>query len=675
MHESARADASVAGVRVLAMGTAPQAAPPEHQAARWSVAMLAWLRVWALRFDQALADRRAAAVLLGLVAVAYVDQYLDHPARPRPHAAGWWSWQDQSYYRSTAEAMATFSTDPSQYKVSLGYPLLALPFEGVFSEHLFFVPNLVMVMGIAVLFYRLGRLFLPRRDTVLMFLLVVLATKYELVTALVVPWTTIPTHLIAYAMIYLYLSRSPSWHLVLVLTLLDGMAYLCRPGDGAFLAPIVVASVLQLPGSWRRKGVVAGVGVGVVLAFVAFDRIVNMAVFEKALSSYERGALDDFFGFGLVQRAYVLIVDGMPIYRTRGPMLGIRLPYLLLIGPGLLFGVRRLGWKAVAPLTAAVLGMALYLNYNPFRPEPLYKFHLVHYITWLFPLAGLAAYLSVRRAWETTRTRTFVALVGIPLATFLFVRLEEGPGVLATVSGDGRLLPADGAWESDVEYDIALGRRASHRGPWVRAPGSETEGTGIGSAVLLHVARPRPPAELRARHPADIGATLELRRLGWRLAPMPAWLERKIGRKTVARPHIPVRAELGSWEGFETQVGRLDRKRGALRTTGQSGMLAHGGAMTLDRGRYVVEWAGIAAEEGRAVSSVVRSSDKGLLARGLVELAPGENPRLSTLDLRITDEHEDVEFRFYVFDDASLELHRLEVWRYADWKRARGIGP
>jgi hypothetical protein len=508
-----------------------------------------------------------------------------------------------------------------------------------------------------------------------MFLLVAWWTKSELVISLVIPWTTIPTQLAAYAMIYLYLARSPSWRLVVALTALDGFAYLCRPGDGVFLAPLVLAAVVEVPGSIRRKLSMAGAGLVLVLVFVVFDRAVNMAVFDRALSSYERGVLDDFFAFGMAQRAYVLMVDAMPVFRTDEPMLGRRLPYLLFVGPGLWLFVLRMRWKAVAPLAAVVLGIGLYLSYDKFRPDALFKFHIVHYVAWLFPLAGLAAYATASRAWARMGTLTYTTWLVVPLAAFAFLRLEERPGPFARIGADGTLVPAQGQWEDDAAYDVAVAGDASRRFLWLRGKSTAVETSTADGVEVLHFGKPMTVSRIRAPHPADIGATFELRRLEWGLASIPAWLERGEGGTTVPPPRLPLRAELGGWKKIEHQVGRIDGKSRAIVTDGTEGMLQHGGAMRLPHGRYVVAWNGVCRAAGRIVLTIADARRGEALGRDVVDLEIGNDTLLGALEFRVRGGPMRVEPRMYVFEGVELDLHRIEIWRWSDWEAAHGGEP
>jgi hypothetical protein len=635
---------------------------------------LGTLAAWGQRAENLLARRWAPWLMLVTLAGLYVQQYLGHTSRPREGRPGWWSWQDQSYYRWTSEAVTQLSTEPGLYKVSLGYPLTAVPFRAIMPEHLFFLPNLAMTLGIAVLFYRIARLFLSRRDTVVMMLIVLAWTKFELVTALVIPWTTIPTHFLAYLMVYLYLTREPGWRLVLALTLLDGSAYLCRPGDGAFLAPIVAIAVVQIPGSWKRRMGVAGVGVAIVLGFVLLDRLFNMAVFDRALSSYERGALDDFFGFSVAQRVYGLLVDGMPIHRVQDKLIIERLGYLLFVGPGLWFMARRLRWKFIAPAASVAACIALYLSYNYFRPFNLYRYHLVHYVTWLFPLGGLAAYVTVRRAWETVTPRTFALLLGIPLALFSFLRLEEQHGPLAWVAADGRLTSATDEWDAEATYDLIVGRRATGRRPNPQHTGLKIESFDDGNSTVAHIAEPVPVGEIVFEDPRDFGATVELRRLTWGFELLPAPLEKRIGNARVTAPRArgPLFETTVGWEKLKTDVGIRDFDRAGLKTTGKPGVLQRGPHESRDSGHYVIEWFGTVERGGKIVVEVTKNEGTTTLVRKSLDVSTGQEMLLATLDLRLAMRTDGLEYRFLIVDDVELELRRLAVWQHADWIAYRG---
>jgi hypothetical protein len=615
--------------------------------------------------ERLLARPAVLGSLLVLLGVGYVWAYFDYPGRPSVHSPGWWNAHDQDSYRAAARALAQLDFNPIHYRVSVGYPLLGAPFFRFMPDHPFLIPNLLFILGIGAAFYGLARQFLSRRESVVVVVAVMFLARYELEISLVIPWTTIPTHFIAYTMIYLYLVRRPSKSLVLGLAVLDGIAYLCRPGDGAFLAPLVLASISELWGR-RARLIAAGSALLAGTLFVVLDRAFNLAVFQGVLSSYEKSTTEDFFNWDFFQRAYGIFVDGMPAFRQTAPRQLERLPYLLLFLPGLVVACQRLRRKALAPTMCVALSLLLYLGYDLFFPESYVVIPLVHYIAWLFPLFGLLAYLTLRYAWRRMSSPLFVVTLLLPVAVFWFVGLGEADALPVRVDLGGRLKPEKPELSpADAVYDVLLGVPVERRSLHVRtsAPRMRHE-EDPGHGQIFHFSRPIPLDDIRVSNPSARGLRLEVRRLVWRLQPIPAPIAKVLygARATTTEIECPFRTYPADDRSFLTEVGLSNFEERELRTTGRAGVFLHGPYMRLPEGRYRVEWYGQVLARGELHFLVTAESNGRVLAEDCLTLGEEhDDPLISVLEFQLDRPATGLEFRIHVDEQVDLALSRVEL--------------
>lgn len=476
------------------------------------------LRVW---LDHALGHRGFHVFLVVLAAAAYLVAYFQHPELPGNRtAAGWWHWQDQGKYLTAVEALRSGSLGRDTYLVSLGYPLMAVPFAGLWPDHPFLVPNLCMALGAGVLFCRITRRFCSRTETFGLAALLLVGLREELITTLVIPWTTIPTQVLTYGAIYLYLVSRDRWQKTALLSGAAGLTLLCRPVDGVLLLPLVVASWVVLPNAAQRlRGAASAM---TILALCSTDRLLNAKVFGGATSRYEVGSVGRFFNENLLHKAYAIFMEGWTVYRVDEPMLVARFPWLLLALPGIVYIAKRLEWRALAPMSCVAGTWVLYLAYDFFAPTDLYHFNLIHYVAWTLPLFGLAAFVTVTRAWRTLSRWTTAASLGVGIFAG-FVHLEELEATPGRIDGAGRV-QTDGIVSTGRTFDLFTleGASAPQRclAPVLRTNQvPDHRGGGV-----FHLSEPVPLQAVRFPDATAVDKRAVAHRLRFRIRPRPAWI-------------------------------------------------------------------------------------------------------------------------------------------------------
>lgn len=396
--------------------------------------------------ERGLDHRAAGCLLLGLVALIYLAAYLRHPlypgSAPVEMRVGWWSWADQFAYWRSAAGLAQFQLTAEQYHYPMGYPILGALFWRIMPTHAFLVPNLLMVLGAAVVWWLWSLRWLSRWQALVVGVVFVVIHQEMLTLALVIPWNTIATQLTLLAGMWVMMAtRGPGT--VWWLTFLAVMTLLVRPGDAACFAPMLVWAVVRLPGWWQKLICAAGGMLAIGAVFLAVG-LINRSVFGTWSTPYEISTWQGigFFSYPVLDKLFWIFVDGRPFFGEADTALFFRHPWLLLIVPGVIYAVRTEGMTAVAALATLAMNWGLYLNYNDFFPSGIYRYSLIHYLVWGFaPLFALTA-AALLRGWRLQSVRW--GLVFSAGLTVIVLGLQMEPHNLPVEVSAGRAdrLPA-----------------------------------------------------------------------------------------------------------------------------------------------------------------------------------------------------------------------------------------
>ncbi len=454
------------------------------------------------RLETVLGRRLSGCILLGLVVVAYTVSYWQHPLLPQSDPSvvreGWWTWHDQFAYWQSAAELARGSLTAEHYHYPLGYPLLGAAALRLMPVHPFFPANLLLVLAAGFAWWLLLRRGgLSRVQTLVVVGLFCWTHGSLLALTLVIPWNTIATQATLLTGMVVMLTLRDGRR-VLWLSGLAAITYLFRPGDAVCFAPMLVWSVLSLPG-WRERMVRGLTGIGVISAAVVLVGLLNLSVFERWSSPYERLSWDavGFVSYPVSWMWFWLMVDGEPFFGETGTALIFRYPWMLLLPAGLVWFVRKGGGAAVAVLATVMMSWGFYTSYNDFVPSAIFRFSLIHYISWSFPLLFGLTVTAVVRGWRERATR-----VGLGVSV--------GLAVLATgLHLEERELPAEVAMGSVEQLPV-------ERPLWVKFPGDSLEQAG---ALQLDGRRLQESLDYHIPYvPADLRILLGRRTPGTRLA-------------------------------------------------------------------------------------------------------------------------------------------------------------
>ena len=219
--------------------------------------------------------------LLTTIAVIYTLAYLGHPTLPGnnlKYPLGWWGWWDQGQYLKCAASLAHLRITADTYWYPLGYPAIGALFYRLAPQHAFFLPDLIFVLGITALFYRIAKRLISPLEAVLIIVVFIVCYHGSLSATLVEPWNTTPTYFLSYAIIWLVALCKPNKQRVVIGAVCVGIIYLCRPTDALWMAFLLGVSImgLSIPGDKLRAACAV---FGILTCIVVSVLLVNHTVF------------------------------------------------------------------------------------------------------------------------------------------------------------------------------------------------------------------------------------------------------------------------------------------------------------------------------------------------------------------------------------------------------------
>jgi hypothetical protein len=418
----------------------------------------------AMKALESLLERRGAGwVLLALVAVAYLAAYRLHDLYPGTgdgaNRGGWWTWADQSKYLQQAEAIAAGAVSAETYFYPLGYSVLAAPFVTWMPAHAFLVPNLALVLGAAAVWWRIGRRWLSAAEVVGVGVIFVGTHGWLLADSVVVPWNTLATQLTMLAGVWVVArgeenagaerplahARSHGSRRVWILAALAAATYLVRPVDVVAFGPLLAWAVWRVPG-WGARVRCGGIAGLVVMAAWAAVGWLNLKVFGSWRTPYEAASMETvgFFGYPVSFKAFGLLLDGMPLFGEVEPGMLWRYPWLWFAAPAAVWWVWKDGGAGAAAAGAVGANAFVYLNYNDLTPAGIYRFTLIHYFGWWFPLMFLVVVAAAKAVWVKSGAGSLAkwAVAGVAVALMgAGVRLEPRVEMVREEAGGGWRLP------------------------------------------------------------------------------------------------------------------------------------------------------------------------------------------------------------------------------------------
>lgn len=482
------------------------------------------------RIDRMLDSSSALLSFLGVIAVVYTLAYLGYPVLPGNsiYPEGWWGWWDQSQYLKCTAGLAKGVLNKDTYLYPLGYSLVAAPFYLWAPKHAFFLPNLVFVIGSVWAFYGIARRLVRPTEAFILIIAFLVFYRGMLLDTLVVPWNTIPTHFLAYMILYLTAFRRPSLREVYLASICLALMYPFKMPEFVCLFPCVLIAVASLRDKTRvvRASCVLAIAVGVAVVVMLS---VNFSVFGSFRTRYELiqqgiGVL----GYPMLWKVYFLFVSGGPVFRESHQMLLSHAPWLLLLLPGLIYLLWRHKSEAWGIILSIALCFGIYVNYNELNSGNLYRYYLIHYFTWALPLLALITFVGIREAWRRRGLRWSFCSIPFLLALVCFITLREKT-IASFSSDDASVINIPEKADRSIDWVLLRGassfpaRITTNGRDWQYAADFMTKVRPDGVAILPSKRVAGRAFEITPQNPREI-QRIEFGELVWTIRWSPKWL-------------------------------------------------------------------------------------------------------------------------------------------------------
>jgi hypothetical protein len=399
-------------------------------------------------------------------------------------------------------------------------------------NHAFFLPNLLLVVGAAGIYYKLCQRLLSGLEAFLLAALFIISYHGVLCDSVVIPWNTTPTLFLSYAIFFLVALKRPKLNEVYLASVCLAAIYLFRPAECICMLPPVVLAVLSLP---SRDLIIraASVCAAAILFVVGTVLCINLYIFGSLRTPYDAvlGRIG-LAGFSVGWKTYFIFVDGGPVFREPDRMLLAHFPWLLLALPGLIYLLQRYRSRAVGMLVSIALSFGLYLSYNDLWPTNLYRYILIHYLAWTFPLLALITYVGIKQAVANRVVRlNFVSTLFL-VALLCLLHLQETTTGHLVSGAPSVVLPAT----RPQRIDWVLLHGATSRPKLVAndtellTPGDfETTLRPDGYSILVSARIAGQRLEIVPAEPREV-SDIEFGQLCWTFGWSPTWVEEEIAR-------------------------------------------------------------------------------------------------------------------------------------------------
>ncbi|MEO6002097.1 MAG: hypothetical protein ABIZ04_24745 [Opitutus sp.] len=391
-------------------------------------------------------ERRSVRwMLLAMIAAIYAASYRSHPLFPgfgdAAFKRGWWTWTDQQRYLDEANAIAAGQLSRTTFHYPVGYPALGAVFVRWMPVHPFFIPNLLLVLVAAGVWWQLARRWLSAIEALIAGSVFLIFHRLLLGVTLVVPWNTIATQATALTGIWVLLAMNGR-RAVFGLGALTALTVFFRPIDAVAYLPLLAWAIFRLDG-WPQRVRVGLVAAAVVGVAIATTIAVNLAVFGQTRTPYDDVSLRSigFFGYPISLKLYWLLLDGQPLFGETEPGLLFRYPWMFLGAPAIVFLVRKERMAGVAVALTVFISAGLYLNYNDLLPSDIYRFTLIHYLVWWFPLLFVLIAAAARYFRQDRVVRAGFGVAAFCVIVGLGLRLESRRLPQVVHTGDVVALP------------------------------------------------------------------------------------------------------------------------------------------------------------------------------------------------------------------------------------------
>jgi hypothetical protein len=252
-----------------------------------------------------------------------------------------------------------------------------------------------------------------------------------IIESFIVPWNTIAIAAIYLALINQDLQNKKS---LKNFGILSGALIWIRPVDFLAIVPYLVVLHYTNREKLNLKKIINDINkiiTGASLMLIPLG-VVNYAIHTNIFGG---GYISLSSNIGvsfhnIVERFYWIFINGEAIWND-GPAIISVFPLVVFMFPLAIWLALFNAKKFAAPMALVVSNILIYLSYNDFSPHNVFRFNLIHYISWCFPVIicfGLLALL------EALKARRYIAILMLVSTVALITRIHEVVVPISVVS-------------------------------------------------------------------------------------------------------------------------------------------------------------------------------------------------------------------------------------------------
>jgi hypothetical protein len=242
---------------------------------------------------------------------------------------------------------------------------------------------------------------------------------------------------------------------------------------------------------------------------------------------------------------------------------------LLLVVPGAIHLLHRYKINAVGLVSSFVISYGLYIEYDDFWPDNIFRFHAIHYLSWTFPLLALITYVGLKEAWRYRVGRwSFYSVPLLLFATCFIALRDEVTSEISQPTAAMVQIPFERSKSAD--WILFVGSKTvppllAQRNELVRLREYKAITRVDGTAVILSTSARSETIDFDP-HKAEGLRGVRLGRLSWRTQWMPRWPTAISAPKIVffGKPGIDIGGPAGVPDGQPDDVIQIDLQQAEL---------------------------------------------------------------------------------------------------------------
>jgi hypothetical protein len=342
------------------------------------------------------------------------------------NSIGWNGWFDQSKYHLSAISIYEKNWDSDKHWYPIGYSAISSIFVGLNYTNPFIYTNsisFILYCYFYLKYFNFINIYLRTFSLLAGLFIFKKALNIEeispVIESFIIPWNTVVISAAYLAIIsYSEIIKKNT----LVIGLICGLVISVRMIDFIPLAFFLVTKLLYENDDLKIKLLLIFkiflASLNIIIPFLIINKIIHGNIVG---GSYVELSNNIGLGFdNLINRFYWIAINSKEVWNDGNSLIEI-FPFLIL-APFALIYLAYTDYKKYLPLIILILvSFLMYLSYNDFSPHNIFRFKLVHYISWMIPILFL---MSLVGFFEIINQKKYRLLILIGLIIFSLSKLN-----------------------------------------------------------------------------------------------------------------------------------------------------------------------------------------------------------------------------------------------------------